>query len=200
MSEWAQPGLAEAASAPVAASDGEPRAGEVIRAAAGGRVLGYDPALRWEQALPAQSPPPTLVKPEMPRSARAPRLDPDALLRMDLTRTEYQISPEVASALLENTPQWFLRDLDRPREQSPAMYEIREEDRVLGIWDAALREAERARVRLERPRVITAIELIVEDQRRRTRFYSEPWEPLMPDDAPRRAVLLSGPFEGFSSE
>ena len=140
-----------------------------------------------------------LALPTAPTMLREPiktRFDPatdlDSWRRLNLTPSEYNISPDVASALSQSTPQWFLRDLDRPKEMPPVMLEIREGTQLLGLWEEGMREAEEARVLVDRPKIVSAVEMIADEIARSKAFFAEPWQPLLPDEAPRRSVVIYG--------
>jgi hypothetical protein len=114
------------------------------------------------------------------------RIDPSSWRRIPLGRTEYAISPELESALRINTPQWFLRDVDRASPVMGTLMEIREGTQPLGRWRLVLAELEEARRRPERPRVLAATEVIAGDVERRRELYTEEWKATLADDEPRR--------------
>lgn len=169
--------------------DDEPRALAVIEACAG-VVPGHDPSRRWEAPLTVDAEAPVLVRPvERMVPARSPL---DDLRRIDVSTTEYTVSPEIATALTHRSPQWFLRDLGRPQEPPLSPFGVHEDTDPRERWEAALREASRARVLPARPAVVSTAEILAEERTRKHELLGELWQPALPDDAPRRVIHLHG--------
>jgi len=171
------------------AGDAEPlRAGEVVAAAAG--LATVDPATRWERGL---APPQPQLSRFTPSIALAIERDGGLLgwaAGSDTGRREYFIPGELHADLAERVPQALLRDLDRPGPLPGAVLEPREGAQLLGLWEQGVAEVAAAKVLPRRAQVVPAAEVFLDDQVRRRRFFAEPWQPALDDDAPRRPVDL----------
>ncbi len=169
----------------MSARGGEPRAADVVRAAAAaGTGLG-DAAVRWERRVP---PEPRLSGP--PRPAIGLALDPPRL-RLPASEVEPVQRPDgVEVALSHNVPQAFLRDLDKPAAVLPVPLEEHEGSQLLGRWRAGREQVAAALARPPLPRVLSTAEVFAAERERRRRFFGAPWQPLLADDQPRRRVDL----------
>lgn len=175
----------------VAPGDSEPRAIEVVRAAA---ALGgiQDPAARWERAV---AEPPPLARERAPIGER---LELERLVPVDSEPTTYSSasSPELAEDLGQCVPQALLRDLHRlvPVVRRHPLEPI-EGSQLLGQWmDWRLAPGEAMR-RDPRPAVAAITEVFLEDEARRRELRARPWEPFLRDDEPRNEIRHE-PFGG----
>lgn len=101
-------------------------------------------------------------------------------------RDEIQIHEELRRDLRERVPQALLRDVHRM--EYPSDGDGRRQPTELGIDPGgreAYKEARAAQVRDPIPRIEPLVEQVMAEQVRRHRVLWDPWEPLIPDDAPR---------------
>jgi len=164
------------------------RAGEVVAAAAGLAVA--DPATRWERGLAAPLAPLSRFTPSIALAIERDGGLLGSAAGSDGGRREYFIPGELHADLAERVPQAFLRDLDRPGPLAGALLEPREGAQLLGLWEQGVAEVAAARVLPRRAQVVPAAEVFLDDQERRRRFFAEPWQPVLDDEAPRRPVNL----------
>jgi hypothetical protein len=102
-----------------------------------------------------------------------------------------ELPDQLLSDLHDLSPQAILRDLYRPvRAEVPIILERHEGTSPHRSAKEAIAEAKIARVRQEVPRIEPLSQLVKEEQERRRAMLDEPWQPAMPDDAPRRPVVV----------
>lgn len=171
--------------------DPEPRARDVVEASPGS-VPGYDPTRRWEAPVSAAGELPTSVRP--PEHMTPRRRSVDELRAIDPTITEYDLPAELATDLTRCTPQWFLRDLDRPKEPMQVGPEFLEGTDPRALLESAREEAAGARVLPPRPRVVSASEILAEAGLQHQELVGVEWKATLDDDEPRRYSEQVYPF------
>jgi hypothetical protein len=165
----------------------EPRAREIVGSPEA-RVL--DPSRRWERPL--------AVEPALPRSLGAePRIhvDPGAWGAGYLAVHERELPPELLADLRECVPQAHLRDLHRPVTSFHAELEPLGGGRPVAALDDAMAEARAARSREPLPVVEPGEAAMRTEQERRRALHAETWQPILPDDAERRPVVVFPSFD-----
>ncbi len=160
----------------------EPRAVELIeRGLLRHSILEF--AARWEAGEPEPSLP-TYVRPTLPLTAlHLPR-------RFDGKCEERELPQQLYADLHELAPQALLRDLHRPVKSFFVELERQEVSEVLGILQAECEKLREARRLEPLPEIEPSVLAMAEQQRRRRSFMAERWQPLLPDDAPRKEVVL----------
>jgi hypothetical protein len=170
--------------------DLEPRALEFL-SRPGAPVL--DQSARWE-SLPLPDYELHLqVQPTM-----ALRLDPTGFGILDTSARERDLPAELPSDLRALTPQALLRDLHRPVLKFEARLEPREGSELLGRWQEARGEFLAALRREPIPWVEGSVVAVTGDLLRRRALHTVPWQPHLPDEAPRREIDFYALHAGFN--
>ncbi len=137
----------------------------------------------------------TELHPMLPTPRELPRAIRDMTTRFDdplrqwragfLAVTDFEIPYELARDLKECVPQAILRDIYRPTTNFEYQMERQdiEPDRT---GATALKEGKAALQREPLPSIETGVSAVVREQRRRRRFVSRTWQPMIADDQPRQ--------------
>lgn len=164
--------------------DPEPIARELL-AAPNPIFMLTDVGEKWERSSIAHEPQlRTFVRETLPTTVE------NADLGVILPVREYEISPLLIRDIREVTPQAILRDLHRPVKEFYVTPEPIEGTRVIGQLSEEFEKLRAARRVEPLPHIEPTVEALGDDQRRRRKFMTERWEPLLADDAPRRNVVL----------
>jgi hypothetical protein len=104
---------------------------------------------------------------------------------------DHEPSHRLLADLREVAPQALLRDLYRPERVIRPVHLEHHEGTALDYGGrAGVREARAARERQPLPRVEPLVGEVLRERERRRRLLAEPWQPALPDDAPRRSIFV----------